>query len=264
MKPDIIIPAKLRLEVPLDLQAAPKVIAKQKGSDDDDILNAMVRAADGIAEASRNAKVSAEAILANEMKTPIQNVTAARKRVAEISTAASRRLTDTRDRADAAIERLEAATLPQLPKDTIGAIAAIQAMEVRQMLRAMKPEDRLKVVREAVEAGEAGFVGAVVNGSHLLTGMGKAEQAVAKDMWQRAHHSDTMERLRRLRAAQGHLDRLSGLFTKWSSGILADQNAAVAAAERSAELAAAAMAKPGSPSKSTEPQWNDVDVAGAS
>jgi hypothetical protein len=167
MKPDIIVPAKPKFEIPLDLQAAPKVIEKHKRNDNDDILNAMVHAADGIAEASTNAKTAAERILASEMKTPVQNISAARKRVAEISTAASRRLTDTRDRADAAIARLEQQTLPQLPKDTLGAVNAIQAMEVRQMLRAMKPEDRLKVVREAVEAGDAGFVSAVVNGSHF-------------------------------------------------------------------------------------------------
>ncbi len=163
---------------------------------------------------------------------------------------------------DHKINELEQATLPQLPKDMLGAVRAIEAMEVRTALRSMKAEDRLKVVREAIEGADASFVAAVVNGSHLLTGMGKAEQAVARDMWQRAHHSDTMERLRRLRTAQGHLDRLSGLFTKWSGGILADQNAAVAAAERSAEFAAVAMAKPGSP-KSAGPQW-DTDVAGAS
>jgi hypothetical protein len=99
MKPDIIIPAKPKFEIPLDLIGAAQVVEKQGGKEADDILNAMVCAGEAITEASRNAKTAAEAILANEMKTPIQNVTAARKRVAEISVAASKRLTDTRDRA---------------------------------------------------------------------------------------------------------------------------------------------------------------------
>ncbi|MBK5198893.1 MAG: hypothetical protein JJE37_11525 [Methyloceanibacter sp.] len=257
---DIAVPAKPKFEIPLDLQAAPKVIEKHKGSDDDDILNAMVRAADGIAEASTSAKTAAEAILANEMAEPIKNVANARRRVKEISEAATKRLTDTRDRVDGAIARLEAATLPQLPKDMLGAVAAIQGMEVRAALRSMKPDDRLKMVREAVESGDAGFVSAVVNGSHVLTGMGKAELAVARDMWQRKWHGETLARVQRLRAAQTQLDRLSGLFTRWSSGILADKDAAVAAAEKSDELAAAAMAKPGSPKSAGEPRW-DADVA---
>lgn len=106
----------------------------------------------------------------------------------EIAEGANRKLTDTRDRAEAAIGRLEAATLPQLPKDVLGAVAAIQAMEIRAALRSMKAEDRLKTVKEAISAGDAVFVNSVVTGSNLLTGMGKAEVAVCRDMWQRTHH----------------------------------------------------------------------------
>jgi hypothetical protein len=79
-------------------------------------------------------------------------------------------------------------------------------------------------------------------------------------MWQRKHYPDTVERLARLRAAQAQLDRLDRLFGKWSGGLLADKNGAIAAAERSAELAATAL-KPGLPKPAGEPDW---DVANAS
>jgi hypothetical protein len=72
--------------------------------------------------------------------------------------------------------------------------------------------------------------------------MGQAEQAVARDMWQRKWHADTLERVARLRTALGQLDRLTGLFTNWTGSIFAEKNAAIAAAEKSAELARAAMA----------------------
>lgn len=132
------------------------------------------------------------------------------------------------------------------------------------MLRSLDPKERLKVVRSAVDSGDASFVAAVVNGSHLLTGMAEAEQAVCRDMWARTWYGDTMERIARLRKAQGQLDRVTALFGKWAGDILADQSDAVEAAERSAELARAAMAKPSSPpTPASEPNWN-TNVADAS
>jgi hypothetical protein len=53
-----------------------------------------------------------------------------------------------------------------------------------------------------------------------------------------------MERLGRLRTAQQHLDWLSRLFETWSRELLADKNGAIAAAERSEQLAREVMANP--------------------
>jgi hypothetical protein len=60
-----------------------------------------------------------------------------------------------------------------------------------------------------------------------LTGLGEAEIAVARDMWQRKWHPDTVKRTDRLRAAQGHLDRLCRLYTSWTQSIYAEKNAAI-------------------------------------
>jgi hypothetical protein len=46
-----------------------------------------------------------------------------------------------------------------------------------------------------------------------------------------------LERIERLKAGLQEFDRLCGLLSSFSLGVLADKNAAIAAAEKSAELA---------------------------
>jgi len=74
-----------------------------------------------------------------------------------------------------------------------------------------------------------------------------------------------MERLGRLRTAQQHLDRLSRLFETWSRELLADKNGAIAAAERSEQLAREVMANrpQGGGADGGTPQWGDTNVADA-
>ena len=133
---EVVVPAKPKpVEVPLDLRAAGKIIEKHKASDADDIFDAMTRSADTISEAAGNVKIASERILANQMKTPIENAAAAKKRVKEIYDSAASKLTATRDKVDAAIAKLEQQTLPAPPKDMLGAVSAIQGMEIRTMLR---------------------------------------------------------------------------------------------------------------------------------
>jgi hypothetical protein len=227
-------------EVPLSLAAASKLIEKHKAKGEDDILDAMVRGADNLTEAAQHITQSASKILANVMQPQIKRLSNARRRTKEISDAANKKLTDTRDRIDAAIAKLEGATLPSAPKD---ATAMIYAGEVRTAIAKMKPDERIKACRDAVETSDEPFIAAVITGSSMLTGMTATELEVVKDMWRRKHHSDTVERARRLRTAQAELDRQAALFTSWSGSLFVEQNAAITAAEKSAELAKAAMAE---------------------
>ncbi len=204
-----------------------------------------VRAAGGLTEAAQHVKTASDRILANQLQPEITNLAAARKRTREIHDAANRKLVDIRDKVDRKISELEAAVLPSKPKD---AMAMIYAGEVRAAIARMKPEERIKAARNAVEQADEPFVGAIITGSPMLTGMTETELEVVKDMWRRRHHAETVERTRRLRQGLGHLDRLSNLFTRWSGSIYAERNAAVDAAERSAALAKAAMADVGSAS----------------
>jgi hypothetical protein len=264
VKRDIIIPAKKVIEIPLSLQAAAKFVEKHKGREDDAILNAMANAASTISDAAEHIKSSTEKILANQMADPLKNVANARRRVKEIADSSAARVTSTRDKIELKIAELEAATLPSPRKDTVGAIAAIEAAEVRTMLRSVSPDKRLKVVRDAIESADAPFVAAAISGSSHLSGLSQAETAIARDLWGRRHHTNTVERVERLKGALGQLDRVSALFSKWSGEILSDKSVAVAAAERSAELAAVAMKSSGTgkPAPGTGPNWNNVDVEG--
>jgi len=85
-------------------------------------------------------------------------------------------------------------------------------------------------------------VAAATTGSPLLVGMGKAEQAVLLHAWQQKRHPDKIARITRLKAGLDQLDRLGPMFQSWALGLFADRNAAIESAERSAELAQAAVA----------------------
>ncbi len=232
----------MKIDIPLSLQAASGLVGKHASKDADEILDAMMRAADSITEASANVKAAHAKIMGDVMQPELKRLSNARKRVRELHDATSKKLTDTRDKVDRKLGELEASTLPCPKKDALGAVVAIEAMEIRGALRSMPQDQRLRAVRQAVEAGDANFVAAATTGSNLLTGMGDAEVSVARDMWQRAHSGPALERLQRLRAAQSQLDRLANLFTSWSGSIYAEKDAAVDAAERSAALAKSAMA----------------------
>ena len=90
----------------------------------------------------------------------------------------------------------------------LGVVAEMRAIEARQALRHMKPDERLKVLHDAVETGDAMFASAVISASTNLSGISAAEQLLVRDYWQRTHHADTLARVRRLRDAQSELDRL--------------------------------------------------------
>ena len=257
VRPDIIIPAKKEIQIPLSLGSARKCIEHRAGKGPDDkILDAMATAADGISNAAANIKTATERILANQMKPRLQNLANAKRRAKEIYEGRARKLTSARDGIGRAIDQLEAVMAPTPPKDMLGAVTEMKALEVRQVLRAKKPNERLRSVRAAIERGDGAYVAAVINEEPEKSGLEPAEHAVAKDMWQRQWHNDTLTRVARLRNAQAELDRLNTLFGKWSNDILADHNAAIAAAEKSAELAATAMGEGTKPSNA--PAWPDV------
>jgi len=231
-------PAVPKVEVPLDLLSASKVIELQKGKNDDDILDAMSRAAGLLTEAANHTKTANAAIMGNQMKSATENLIAARRRVRQIHDLANSKVADLRDRVERKIAALEAGIQPASPRD---AMQAIYAQEIRSTIAKLKPEDRVRACRDSIEQGDEAFIGAVVSGSPLLTGMTPTELKVVLDMWQRRHHGETVERTARLRTAQAQLDRLSGLFTNWSGGIYREREESIARAERSAEAASAAV-----------------------
>jgi hypothetical protein len=124
------------------------------------------------------------------------------------------------------------------PKNAMDALAAT---EVRDALRHMPPEERGKAIRAAIDADDDAFVAAACTGSPVLTGLGRAEQAFHLGAWQRKRHGPTMDRIARLKDGLQQFDDLGSLFMGWSLGLLADNNAAVAAAELSERLAREAM-----------------------
>lgn len=200
----------------------------------------MLDAAEGISKCADKVKETVTAILGNQMQTSIKNATDAKKAANKLFTAITPKLDSTRQRVEAAIEQLELVTQLPKPKD---ATEAVYASEVRAALLRMTQAERSKAVAQAIDEGDDAFVSAAVTGNVVLSGLGKAEAVALTDAWRRKRHGDTVERIDRLRAGLAEFNRVSSLLGGWSLGLLAEQNAAIAIAERSAELAKAAMAE---------------------
>ena len=243
MKPDIIIPAQPKpVEVPLSLKAAAKLIERHKGKEQDDVLDMMLRGADSLTADAELIPVACERIMGNKMQSELKNASAARRRVREIVEKATAKIDADRDRAERAIARLEAAVLPQKPKEIMSEVTSqIYASEIRAVLRSMEPAERAKAVAQAIESADESFALAVLSGSPALTGLGAAELGMFKDRWSRKWHGQTLDRIKRLRAALGELDRLSGLLSTWASEIFHAHDANLNAAEQSERAARAAM-----------------------
>ncbi|MGH6865600.1 MAG: hypothetical protein ACREDO_05395 [Methyloceanibacter sp.] len=234
------IPTKLEpLEVPLSLAAASRLVEKRGGKDQDDVFAVMVDTAGDITKAAERVRDTVTKILGNQMNTSIKNAADARASASKIFTRLAPRLDTVRQRTEAAIEQLEQSTQPPRPKDVA---AGIYAGECRAALLRMSPAERACTVEQAISDGDDAFVAAAVSGNVALTGLGKAEAVALCEAWRRKRHRSTVERITRLRAGLDEFNRVSSLLGGWSLGVLADKNAAIDAATRSAELAAKAVA----------------------
>ncbi len=247
MKRDTIVPAKPKpVEVPLSLKSAVALINRHRIKEQrgvrqaDAVLDLMAGTALELQEASEQIAVSYQKITANQMETPLRNSINAKRVVGQIRQQALARVDEGRAKAEAAIARLTHEMSPRPPKDMIGAVTAIESMEIRTALRGMQPNVRLKAVNDAILEGDEAFVYAALNSSVNLSGLTVAEQNLARDFWARHWHSETMQRVERLKAAQADADRGVALFDKWSNGVGSNMSAAIAAAEQSAKLAAEA------------------------
>ena len=228
------------LEVPLTLRGASQLIEKRRrgNKDQDGTFDLMSETAASITAAADKVKASVAAILDNQMQTPIRNTALAQKAAQKVWDKLAPKLTDVHHRARQKIEELEASAMPPAPKNAMDQLAHA---EIRSALRNMPSSERSKAIHAAIEAGDDAFVSAACTGSPILTGLGKAEQALHLNNWQRKRHGPTMERIARLEEGLDQFDQLSTSFMEWSLSLLADKNAAVIAAERSEELAKQAM-----------------------
>lgn len=238
--PDIIVPAKPKeIEIPLSITGAKALVEKHKGGDLSTDMAALAACASDITSAAAKVKTTAEAILGNQLATPIKRTAAAKSATHKIFTGVASKIDATRKRTESTIATLEASTLPPAPKD---AVAAFFAGEIRAALRRMQPDERAKAVTAAIADGDDAFVAAAVLGNTALTGLGAAERDALRDAWQRRHHGATLQRIANLRASLDAFDRVSSVFQGWTLGLFAEQNAAIAAAERSERLAKEALA----------------------
>jgi hypothetical protein len=228
------------IEVPLSLRAARQVIEKRSEGKADDVIDDLAESAERITTVAEKIKTTVDAVLANQLATPLKNASDAKVAANKLFTSVAGKLDGARKRTATAIETLETKIQPPKPQN---AAEAVLAGEVRAALLRMEQAERAKAVTIAIDEGDDFFVSAALSGSSVLTGMGKAEANALAEAWRRKRHGETCERIARLKSALGEYDRLCGLLSSFALGILAERNAAIAAATKSAELAAKAMAE---------------------
>jgi hypothetical protein len=168
-------------------------------------------------EAAQHALNAHEKIMANIMKTPLDNQRRSRKAAFEHFDRAAREIDKARRGALAEIARIEAATAsPGEPKN---AADAFQREAIRNVLATMPAQKRAAAVEAAIEDDDRDVLIAALTGPTILTNLGKAEREALRDRWRRKHYAAEVGRIERLKAAVNDLDRGSTLFLEFVDGL---------------------------------------------
>lgn len=241
MRPTLVVDKPKEITVPISLTAARTFVEEEGGkdTDPDPVLEQLAQVAGSITATAEKVKDTVTKVLDNRMATELKNVADAKNAASRIFRNVAPKLDGASRDVERAIEHLENGVALPAPKDAVG---AAYAAEVRAALSRMPEEQRAKAVRHAIRDGEDQFVAAAVLGNVALSGLGPAERNALADEWKQARHGPTLQRIERLRAAANQFDRMCALLSGWSMSLFEDQNAAIAAAEKSAELAKAALA----------------------
>jgi hypothetical protein len=227
-------------EPPISLKSAVAFLEKSRDPKvTDAVFDTMVECARGITESSSRIESTVEAIMKNQMQPEVKRAADAKAATFKLFEREAAKIDSARDRTERAILQLDQSTAPVAPRD---AVAALLHQEIRQALFAMKSEDRHAAVVAAIKGGDDTFASAALSNHTALTGLGVAERDALADLRRRTMFADEVARAERLRAGLNELDRLAAMFGGWSLGLFAEKDGAIAAAERSAELAKEALA----------------------
>jgi hypothetical protein len=153
---------------------------------------------------------SYNAIMANEMATPIAN----EKRAREVTWQSCEQVSKRIDIAVARVntERnnlLEQITAPPKPKDVAGAMIA---SEIRSAFANMTPSNRREGVREALANSEDEVISALLTGPAVTTGMSKVDREALRISWQQKRYPREVDRAIRLEASMQDILKAGSAF----------------------------------------------------
>ena len=130
------------------------------------------------------------------------------------------------------IESLEQKTsAPIKPTDAAGYFLA---SEVRQRLASLSDADREAALGTALAEEDDAFLGAVLAGSPMLSGISKARQQLLRSAWQKARFGPELERLTRLKAALDDTERAGTLALSYTISLSSEEIVARAEASERA------------------------------
>jgi hypothetical protein len=209
-----------------------------KDATDDTVVEALAKTAASTSASAEKICSGINAIMRDETCTYAANAMRSRSATEKSLAVATGRIDATYAVAKRTLDQLIRETQPPRVKD---AVAAVLASEVRQLLRTMKHEERRAALVAAIKDEDDAFIAAAVSGSHLLTGMTASERDMLIFEWRSARHPQEIARIKRIEAALVAYRRMGELMVTWGFGLHRDEDGAIEAARKSAELAAAAV-----------------------
>lgn len=183
----------------------------------DDLLQAIVDAAAFGHETGKRMVAAHDAIMANEMATPIANEKRAREASWKLCESVLKRIDATTTRANA--ERnaiLERIVAPPKPNDLASTMIA---SEIRSALAAMSATNRRKAIDEAIATDEDEVVSAILHAPPLSTGLSKAHKDALRATWQRMRFPAEIDRARRLKAAMDDIERAGSALITFTNSL---------------------------------------------
>jgi hypothetical protein len=111
------------------------------------------------------------------------------------------------DSVSASLDKTIASIEADLSKPVESKAAASVAAEVRAHIKGLGSEERMKVIREAIEGGDHAVATAVLGAPAMLSGIAPQMQAAFLKQYHSLHNPVQAKRLKALQAAKGLLDR---------------------------------------------------------
>jgi hypothetical protein len=212
-----------------------ELIARHFSREEDDaVLVAMRNAVHDARLAADEIAKRHEAIMADELRTPIARQRAARQMAQRLLAGVSDKLNRAHAQAHAAVADIENLAPPPLKNIE----ATMAAQEMRGLLRSMTPKERNKIISDAIAADDNAVLSAIMHGHALASGLGPLEHNALQRRWQKSRYPQQVERRERLVKASDDLERIVHLFGAWTDG-LTDAKAIAAAENRENQAKAA-------------------------
>lgn len=178
---------------------------------------------------------AARTIRANKMASALANEVNLKNVSAGHAQVVSGKVSAAKQRAEAAIAKIESETMAPIPKEGATNFSA----EIRAALARMSAHDRDKAIARAINTNDDSTLAAILSAPALLSGLTADELELRRHHWRSKHFEPQMKRVESLKRATNDLDRIGGITQRFFDGFAKVDPTAAKAAELSHQAATA-------------------------